>query len=138
MFQIPNMVIGDEVGERVHSAVRECAKTSDELGLGRLDRALEASMEAFVDSDTAFFDPSLLELLYFPEDQVRIQITFVTSLHMATSVFSNFRNTPSTFRSSFPWAFLWSCPSRVSSTTSEKEPRQKWTNKACRKNASPS
>ena len=37
--------------------------------LGRLSHALESSKAALSASEKAFFDPSLLALLYFPEDQ---------------------------------------------------------------------
>ena len=40
-----------------------------ELHAGRDDLALKLSREAIANSETAFFDASLLELLYFPQDQ---------------------------------------------------------------------
>lgn len=40
-----------------------------ELAAGRLRSAFQASKEAATSSERAFFDPSLLHLLYFPDDQ---------------------------------------------------------------------
>ncbi len=69
LWQIPNIVIEDAIGEKVHESVQECLKASEELKLGRLEEAFSSSKKAFLASDAAFFDPSLLALLYFPEDQ---------------------------------------------------------------------
>lgn len=44
-------------------------KTAKELASGRLVSAFAASQEAVTSSERAFFDPSLLHLLYFPDDQ---------------------------------------------------------------------
>lgn len=41
----------------------------EELAAGRLGAAFQASKEAVTSSERAFFDPSLLHLLYFPDDQ---------------------------------------------------------------------
>lgn len=40
-----------------------------ELEAGNLGFALQYSQEAILASEKAFFDPSLLHLLYFPDDQ---------------------------------------------------------------------
>lgn len=39
------------------------------LAAGHLHSAFQASKEAVTSSERAFFDPSLLHLLYFPDDQ---------------------------------------------------------------------
>lgn len=39
------------------------------LRMGHLATAFQASKEAITSSERAFFDPSLLHLLYFPDDQ---------------------------------------------------------------------
>lgn len=41
----------------------------EELEAGRLLLAFQASKDAITSSEKAFFDPSLLHLLYFPDDQ---------------------------------------------------------------------
>lgn len=69
LSQISNIVIKDEIGERVQTAVDNLELAAKDLESGLLLRALERSRESFEASEKAFFDPSLLELLYFPEDQ---------------------------------------------------------------------
>ncbi len=70
LSQISNIVINDDIGERVFTAVMAHATAEKEVAqTGGLGRALEAALEAFKASEEAFFDPSLLALLYFPEDQ---------------------------------------------------------------------
>ena len=68
-LQISNIVINDEIGLAVESAVRACAQAERLLGEARMESAHQASSEAFAAAEKAFFDPSLLALLYFPEDQ---------------------------------------------------------------------
>lgn len=44
-------------------------KAHEELQSGKLQSAFMSARQAILASEKAFFDPSLLELLYFPEDQ---------------------------------------------------------------------
>ena len=69
LSQIPNIVINDEIGKQVVDAVRLSEESQKHSELGRLAQALESSKAALSASEKAFFDPSLLALLYFPEDQ---------------------------------------------------------------------
>ena len=69
LSQIPNIVINDEIGKQVVDAVRLSEESEKHSELGRLAQALESSKAALSASEKAFFDPSLLALLYFPEDQ---------------------------------------------------------------------
>ena len=69
LSQIPNIVINDEIGKQVVDAVRLIEESEKHSELGRLTQALESSKAALSASEKAFFDPSLLALLYFPEDQ---------------------------------------------------------------------
>ncbi|CAG5134746.1 unnamed protein product, partial [Candidula unifasciata] len=57
--EIGNIVISDEIGKEVESAVASIKNSRQLLASGKLREAFQ----------TAFFHPSLLELLYFPEDQ---------------------------------------------------------------------
>jgi len=68
-FQISNIVITDEIGDLVHNSVASCEAAALELSEGRLEAAAAEAKGAFAASETAFFDPSLLALLYFPADQ---------------------------------------------------------------------
>ncbi|ESO90553.1 hypothetical protein LOTGIDRAFT_123335 [Lottia gigantea] len=67
--QISNIVIKDDIGSQVEAAVREIKSSLKYLSTGNLVDAFHSSKRAIIASEKAFFDPSLLELLYFPEDQ---------------------------------------------------------------------
>lgn len=69
LSQISNIVINDAIGEQVFRAVAAAGEAERLLGLAKMEAALAKSQEAFAAAETAFFDPSLLALLYFPEDQ---------------------------------------------------------------------
>lgn len=57
------------VPTQVYRAVASVQSAVTELSLGHLHAAFQASKEAVTSSERAFFDPSLLHLLYFPDDQ---------------------------------------------------------------------
>ncbi|XP_023575749.1 GPI transamidase component PIG-S isoform X2 [Octodon degus] len=67
--KISNIVIKDDVASEVYRAVAAVQKAAEELASGHLSSAFAASQEAVTSSERAFFDPSLLHLLYFPDDQ---------------------------------------------------------------------
>ncbi|XP_077448910.1 GPI transamidase component PIG-S [Stigmatopora argus] len=67
--QIDTIVINDNIAEQVSNAVASLQLATGELELGNLAFALQYSKEAILASERAFFDPSLLHLLYFPSDQ---------------------------------------------------------------------
>nr|BAE20638.1 unnamed protein product [Mus musculus] len=67
--KISNIVIKDDVASEVYRAVAAVQKAAKALALGHLSSAFAASQEAVTSSERAFFDPSLLHLLYFPDDQ---------------------------------------------------------------------
>ena len=46
-----------------------CSEAERLLSSARMEAAYERSLAAFAAAEKAFFDPSLLALLYFPEDQ---------------------------------------------------------------------
>ena len=46
-----------------------CSDAERLLSSARMEAAYERSLAAFAAAEKAFFDPSLLALLYFPEDQ---------------------------------------------------------------------
>lgn len=66
---ISNIVIKDNVGEKIYSSVSAVKESIYYLQQGFLEGAYLNARHAFVDSETAFFDPSLLAFLYFPDDQ---------------------------------------------------------------------
>ena len=69
MSQIPNIVISDDIGQKVEKAVVKVRESCLFLKEGRLVDSYRASRQALQLAETAFFDKSLLALLYFPDDQ---------------------------------------------------------------------
>ena len=69
LSQIPNIVIREDIGQMVEKAVGKVATSSALVEEGNLVEGYQASREALELSETAFFDQSLLALLYFPDDQ---------------------------------------------------------------------
>lgn len=67
--EISNIVITDTVGNRIKTALELVQLSADKLENGELTEGFLLSKEAFVTAEAAFTDPSLLALLYFPEDQ---------------------------------------------------------------------
>jgi len=67
--RIQNLVINDDIGNQVKNALRHLRESREHLEKAQLKSAFISSREALKASEKAFFDPSLLELLYFPEDQ---------------------------------------------------------------------
>ena len=69
LSQISNIVINDEIGEEVKDALTALESSAVAIQAGHVEDAFQASKSAFLASEKAFFDPTLLGLLYFPEDQ---------------------------------------------------------------------
>lgn len=67
--EISNIVINDEVGASINSAVESIEFASELMQKGLLVDAYKESQSAFLAAETAFMEPSLLALLYFPDDQ---------------------------------------------------------------------
>lgn len=67
--EISNIVIIEEVGKAVTESVEAAINVLQCLEKGKLEEALEYSKIAFETSEFAFTHPSLLALLYFPDDQ---------------------------------------------------------------------
>ena len=67
--KISNIVIEKEISTRMFNAIAYAHKSIDELDNFGLSKAFEFSSKAFSSSEYAYYDPSLLSLLYFPEDQ---------------------------------------------------------------------
>lgn len=89
--KIQNIVIKDEIAELCYDAVNQIKLAKIGLENGELNEALVFSNDAFQASETAFFDPTLLELLYFPEDQkfaIYIPLFLPISLPLITSLFN--------------------------------------------------
>lgn len=66
---IKNIVIGDHVGREIHTAYENVVKAKEHLATNDINKAVKHARIAFIAAEKAFNDPSLLELLYFPEEQ---------------------------------------------------------------------
>lgn len=66
---IKNIVIGDHVAAEIHKAYQNVVEAKKRLAVNDIHGAVKFAREAFIAAETAFNDPSLLELLYFPEEQ---------------------------------------------------------------------
>lgn len=81
--EISNMVISDEVGGWVWGAVEEWRECSSAAREGRLQEATFYCGRSFTQADAAFFHPSLLALLYFPDNQkYMFKIIILSSLNL--------------------------------------------------------
>ncbi|KAK2187452.1 hypothetical protein NP493_165g06010 [Ridgeia piscesae] len=92
LAEIGNIVINDDIGHEVQVAVSAIKKSKEFLSLGRLNDAFLSSKQAIISSEKAFFDPSLLELLYFPEDQkfaIYIPLFLPISIPVILSIMSS-------------------------------------------------
>jgi len=67
--QISNIVITEQIARHVETALEAMDSSIEELGAGNLVQGHLASQQAIQQAEAAFFDPSLLALLYFPDDQ---------------------------------------------------------------------
>lgn len=66
---IPNMVIGDHIADQVALSLASLSSAMNSLSSGNLSAALHHSSQARDAAETSFSDPSILALLYFPDDQ---------------------------------------------------------------------
>lgn len=67
--EISNIVINDEVGDKIWEAILKSHEAINYIQEYDLTNGYNLSKQAFLAAETAFSDPSLLALLYFPEDQ---------------------------------------------------------------------
>lgn len=93
IFQIPdgisNIVINDDVGRAVNEAYNNIVLSKQHLNKNDLTNAVRYAKLAFAASEAAFFDPSLLALLYFPDDQKYVFVRFSFELINFTSFVLN-------------------------------------------------
>lgn len=62
-------MINDEVGASINLAVDSIQVAGELMAQGDLLAAHKYAQQAFLAAETAFMEPSLLALLYFPDDQ---------------------------------------------------------------------
>lgn len=69
LSEISSIVISDEVADKVKVSLLNANEADIYLKHGKINEALKCAQIAFQNSEMAFSDPSLLALLYFPDDQ---------------------------------------------------------------------
>ena len=62
-------VINDEVSQQVYLAVAYYLTALEHTQKGQIEEAFSRSQTSIISAEKAFFDDTLLALLYFPEDQ---------------------------------------------------------------------
>lgn len=66
---IKNIVIGDHVAAEIHRSYENLVQAKKHLLANDIHLAVKFARAAYIAAEKAFNDPSLLELLYFPEEQ---------------------------------------------------------------------
>ncbi|CAH1762302.1 88_t:CDS:2 [Entrophospora sp. SA101] len=66
--EIPNMVVLDHIQTEVLLALNSLSKSCDSLKMKRYDVALKHAKEAIERAESAFFDPTMVSMLYFPDE----------------------------------------------------------------------
>lgn len=89
--KITNIVINDQVADAIYTSVYSLEQAKQELANGNLQAALKSAKKSFEASETAFYDPTLLGLLYFPEDQ-KFAIYIPLFLPISIPLFLSFVN----------------------------------------------
>jgi phosphatidylinositol glycan class S len=67
--KVQNMVISDQIQQLVEMSVSAIYESTELLQEGNLKEAYGESVKSLSRAEAAFFDQSILELLYFPDDQ---------------------------------------------------------------------
>ncbi|KAF9922371.1 GPI transamidase component [Linnemannia zychae] len=64
----PNMVVLDHIQKDVTEALQDIGRSCKHLSQQEYVEALAASRDGLVKSETAFFDPTMVSMLYFPDE----------------------------------------------------------------------
>ncbi|KAF9122041.1 hypothetical protein BGW39_010076 [Mortierella sp. 14UC] len=64
----PNMVVLDHIQKEVTEALQDIGRSCEHLSRQEYVEALAASRDGLVKSETAFFDPTMVSMLYFPDE----------------------------------------------------------------------
>ncbi|ORZ10545.1 phosphatidylinositol-glycan biosynthesis class S protein [Absidia repens] len=68
VMEIPNMVVLDHIQDQVCQSLTSIQSVRDALLKGNYDTALKHSVDAIELSEKAFFDPTMVSMLYFPDE----------------------------------------------------------------------
>ncbi|XP_053657836.1 GPI transamidase component PIG-S [Anopheles marshallii] len=102
---IEYIVINDEVGAAIQNAYHKIVEAKQKLSTGSLEQAAVLAREAYTSAERAFFDPSMLALLYFPNEQkyaiyiplfLPIMIPVVFSFNTILKYFRGKKSSPKT------------------------------------------
>ncbi|KAI8365323.1 phosphatidylinositol-glycan biosynthesis class S protein [Radiomyces spectabilis] len=66
--EIPNMVVLDHIDLQVRQSLHALNRVGEALRLGDYAKALRESIEAVELSEKSFFDPTMVSMLYFPDE----------------------------------------------------------------------
>ncbi|KPM06596.1 GPI transamidase component PIG-S-like protein [Sarcoptes scabiei] len=91
LIKVNNMVIEEKIATKIQSSLDRSMEAADYLqNQSNLLESYRRSSKSFHLSEEAFFDPSLLSLLYFPEDQ-KYAIYLPLFLPICIPLFNNLR-----------------------------------------------
>ncbi|XP_046839905.1 GPI transamidase component PIG-S-like [Xenia sp. Carnegie-2017] len=94
MDKVKNMIIADKIKIDIENALMKINQCQEALSQGRIITAFQAAKRAVQLSEKAFYDPSVLELLYFPDDQkfaIYIPLFLPMSLPLVLSLFASIK-----------------------------------------------
>ncbi|KAI8328083.1 phosphatidylinositol-glycan biosynthesis class S protein [Choanephora cucurbitarum] len=66
--EIPNMVVEDHISDKVHQSLDALERVQLALKSKNYQDALQSSIEAIQLAEKAFFDPTMVSMLYFPDE----------------------------------------------------------------------
>ncbi|KNC81477.1 hypothetical protein SARC_06205 [Sphaeroforma arctica JP610] len=87
---IPNMAIADHLQQDVLKALSEIDRCDNLVKKGQYSYALAAAEQAYQYAEKAFFDPSILEMLYFP-DEHKFAIYLPLFMPLGVSILVSFK-----------------------------------------------
>lgn len=76
LSEINNIVIQDHIAHSVWSSVESISMAEQHIANGEGIEAFNAAQNAAITAEEAFTDPSLLALLYFPDNQKYFNIIY--------------------------------------------------------------
>ncbi|XP_028400312.1 GPI transamidase component PIG-S-like [Dendronephthya gigantea] len=91
MDKVKNMIIDDNIKVEIENALQSIKECQHMLSQGNITSAFMSAKAAIKSSEKAFFDPSMLELIYFPDDQkfaIYIPLFLPMSLPLIASLFA--------------------------------------------------
>ena len=91
--EIPNIVISEEIRVHIETALNNHEAAVSSMHRGAIREAVGHARRAYEASEKAFYDASLLSLLYFPDDQkyaIYIPLFLPAAFPVVSSVYRTF------------------------------------------------